>query len=357
MIKIHKNFTGGNISVKSIDGNVITLENELRDTTIDWFYFAFCVEGAEGKTLTFKLQSNRLGYFGPAVSHDLKDWHWLGDCDDTSFTYSFGESEDKVYFAHSLLYHPERFGKLCQRLGMESEELCKSRKGRSVPCLRLGEGEVSIIFTSRHHACESTGSYVLEGVLEELALSPIPNSRVLVVPFADYDGVVDGDQGKSRSPHDHNRDYIDAPIYPEVQAICKYANEHGCHYGVDFHSPWHKGGINDKIFIVRNMEEKLKSFDAFSKILEEEITDKSMQYLTKNDFPPNTAWNMPSTNFGLTMNLRPECKLAFSLESAYFGREGNITSESRLIELGRCFARAVKRFASDQTLKNVDFVE
>ena len=32
MIKIHKDFLGGNIRVKSIDGDVITLENELRDS-------------------------------------------------------------------------------------------------------------------------------------------------------------------------------------------------------------------------------------------------------------------------------------------------------------------------------------
>lgn len=59
MIKIHKNFIGGNICVKSIDGDVITLENELRDST-EWFYWAFCVENAEGRELTFNMQKNIL---------------------------------------------------------------------------------------------------------------------------------------------------------------------------------------------------------------------------------------------------------------------------------------------------------
>ena len=53
---IHQNFIGGNITVKEIDGNTVVLENELRDTTGDWFYWAFCVEGAENKTITFKFQ-------------------------------------------------------------------------------------------------------------------------------------------------------------------------------------------------------------------------------------------------------------------------------------------------------------
>ena len=68
---IHQNFVGGNIVIKEQTLNTFVLDNELRDTTEDWFYWAFCVENAENKTLTFKLQNNRLGYFGPAVSHDL----------------------------------------------------------------------------------------------------------------------------------------------------------------------------------------------------------------------------------------------------------------------------------------------
>lgn len=61
--------------------------------------------------------------------------------------------------------------------------------------------------TARHHACESTGNYVLEGVLEELIKSLPNNLSVMCVPFVDYDGVVNGDQGKNRFQHDHNRDY------------------------------------------------------------------------------------------------------------------------------------------------------
>ena len=344
MIKIHNDFVGGNICVKSIDGDVITLENELRDTTIDWFYFAFCVEGAEGRTLTFNMQKNRLGYFGPAVSHDLKEWHWLGECNGESFTYRFREDENKVYFAHHMLYHPDRFATFCNDHNLEVGELCKSRKGRSIPCLKIGDGDESIILTARHHACESTGSYVLEGVLEYIVKKPINNTRIFVVPFVDYDGVVDGDQGKARAPHDHNRDYIDSPIYPEVRAIREFAEQFGCNYGFDFHSPWHKGGVNDTIFVVRNLVEKLSEFDAFSTLLEGEITKESMKYSMKNDYPPNTGWNTKSANFACTMNSRPECRIAFTLESAYFGTEDNLVTQERLVELGRCFAKALIKY-------------
>ena len=344
MIRVHNEFTGGNIRVKECKGDVYILENELRDTEGTWFYWAFCVEGAQGRTLTFELEPYRLGYFGPAVSHDLRNWKWLDSCDGDSFTYSFAQDEERVYFAHNMIYNPDRFADFCKSKGLATDELCKSRKGRSVPCLYLGEGEMSVIFTSRHHACESTGTYVMEGIIDELSTSPLPNSRILFVPFVDYDGVVDGDQGKSRIPHDHNRDYIDEPIYPSVRAIKAHADKYGVNYAFDLHSPGHKGGVNDTIFVVRNRTDKLDLFDAFSDIFETKTNENSMQYFKKNDFPPCTDWNQPSANFGFTMNSRPECKLAFSLENAYFGTPDNKISTDRLIELGRCFARAIKEF-------------
>ena len=343
-VSILNQFVGGNIRVVKTEGQDVYLENELRDTEGTWFYWAFCVEGAQGQTLTFHMEPTRLGYWGPAVSHDLRNWKWLDDCNGDSFTYRFAAGEKRVYFAHHMLYHPDRFFDFCQERELEILTLCKSRKGRSVPCLCLGEGERSILLTARHHACESTGSYVLEGVLEELLSAPIPNTRLLVVPFVDYDGVVEGDQGKSRIPHDHNRDYIDEPIYPEVASVLQYVSKHGCHYAFDFHSPWHKKGVNDTIFVVRNSEEKLDRFDRFSDALAAEITEGSMAYEKKNDYPPHSGWNQPSPNCAFTMNKRSECELAFSLENAYFGTPDNKVSQSRLIELGRCFARAMKRF-------------
>jgi len=343
MIKIHSDFIGGNICVKSIHGDVITLENELRDST-EWFYWAFCVENAEGHELTFNMQKSRLGYFGPAVSHDLKEWHWLGKSCGDSFSYCFGQDENKVYFAHNMLYHPDHFFDFLREYNLCATELCKSRKGRSVPCLKLGEGEKSIILAARHHACESTGSYVLEGVLRELIDAPIENTSILAIPFVDYDGVIDGDQGKYRTPHDHYLDYTENPIYPEVDAIIKYADHYGCHLGFDFHSPWHKGGENDNIFIVRNRIEKLNRYERFADILQKELSRTDIVYSKKNDHQPMTGWNQPSPNFGYTMNLRKECDLAFSLETAYFGTENNKISTDMLISLGKSFAKAIKNY-------------
>lgn len=345
-MKIHKDFIGGNVVVKEICGDRVVIENELRDTTQDWFYWAFCVEGAQGREITFGMQKHRLGYWGPAVSHDLEGWHWLGACDGNSFSYKFGKDESKVYFAHHILYPIKRFYELSERNGLTVTELCKSRKGRAVPCLELGEGERTVILTARHHACESTGSYVLEGVIEELVNDLPPDLHVLCVPFVDFGGVLDGDQGKSRYPHDHNRDYTtDAPsIYPEVSAIRRFAEQYGCSYGFDFHAPWHKGGQNDTIFMVHNSAKEKAVFDRFASLLESRITEDSMSFKSENFTPACTGWNQPAPAFAFTMNSRPECNNAFTLESTYFGSDDNVVSAKRLIELGRCFGRALKAY-------------
>lgn len=345
-MKIHADFTGGNIAVKEQNGNEIWLENELRDTPRDWFYWAFCVEDAAGETVTFHFQNNRVGYFGPAVSHDLENWHWLNSVDGENFTYTFGEDENKVYFAHNMLYHPKRFFAFAEKLGLTVTEFCKGRKGSSVPCVKFGSGKKQVILTARHHACEATGNYVLEGVLEELLKNPVPDTTVLCAPFVDYDGVVDGDQGKDRAPHDHNRDYgpEEPAVHPEVAAIRAYAEEHGCTFGFDFHSPWHKGGNNDWVFIVQNCHEKVEKLNRFGELLEAEITPVAMQYTHANDMPFETGWNQGSPNFGGTMTRRPENDLAFSLETTYFGEPDNMVSQEKMVELGRCFARAFRKY-------------
>lgn len=330
-------------------GDTFFLENELRDTTADWFYWAFCVEGAQGKTLTFQMQRHRLGYFGPAVSHDLVNWHWLGTVDGDSFTYTFGEQENRVYFAHSMLYHPSRFAEFAEKQGLKIRELCIGCKGSSVPCVEFGDGTKTIILTARHHACESTGNYVLEGVLESLSKDPIPGYRVFCVPFVDYEGVIRGDQGKARAPYDHNRDYDhNAPsLYPECAAIRDYAAKHGCTFAFDFHSPWHKGGKNDTAFIVRKREDRTDLNDRFGALLEESITEDAFRYEMVNDQLPETEWNLFGNHFSCYMSLIPENQLTFTLETAYFGTPENQVSEEKLLALGRCFTKALRAYIGD----------
>jgi hypothetical protein len=101
----------------------------------------------------------------------------------------------------------------------------------------------AVLVTGRHHAAETIASYVLEGFLDG-ALADREAGRAFrkkyvlyAVPFVDQDGVEQGDQGKNRKPHDHNRDYGEKSIYPEVQAIKELASAKHIQFAVDFHCP------------------------------------------------------------------------------------------------------------------------
>ncbi|MGI6653919.1 MAG: M14-type cytosolic carboxypeptidase [Christensenellales bacterium] len=350
-MNIHALFTGGNIRVLEIKGTNIYIQNEIRDTTEDWFYWAFCVEDAQNKTLTFHFDKKWLGYYGPAISHDLYNWQWL-DAEDTTiasdtFSYTFGPEENCVYFAHNMLYHPVHFENYCEELHLEKLTLCKSERGRNVPYARFGKGEERIILTARHHACEATGNYVLEGVLRELIRNPLPGFEIIVIPFVDYDGVVDGDQGKSRAPYDHNRDYpLDGEsIYTTVREIRKLALEKPTRYAFDYHSPWHLGGMNDWVFIVEKHYDTIKKITRFGNLWHNVTTSNSLPYDVTGTLPPETDWNIgPAATCSNFMHLSAGVELAFTVETPYFSCSGTPFSADGAREMGRCFAVALRQY-------------
>lgn len=362
---IHSHFTGGNIHVLKTEGSTVYVQNEIRDTMEDWFYWAFCVEGAQGETLTFIFDKRWIGYYGPAVSHDLNSWNWLYSTPTSTatdrFSYTFGEDETCIYFAHNMLYHPSHFEHFCMKLNLPISTLCISEKGREIPYIRLGNGNETILLTARHHACEATGSYVLEGLIRELAAHPIPDTQVIAVPFVDYDGVVDGDQGKSRAPHDHNRDYVpdEEAIYASVREIRKISAENKLRYAFDFHSPWHIGNQNDWVFIPQINFDNIKNVTLFQCFLEKAITPDSLPYSPDGTYMPDEGWNKIGTpSFGTYMRNSAGAELSFSFETPYFkalrvpyaGAEGAVAfSASGARELGRCFALALHSYHNRKT--------
>ena len=86
-------FPGGNAVVEKIDGDIVSLRQDLRDTEGTWFYSSFRVRGAAGRTLTFRFTSgNVYTVLGPAVSTDGGEtWSWLGkdSVQANSFRYAF----------------------------------------------------------------------------------------------------------------------------------------------------------------------------------------------------------------------------------------------------------------------------
>ncbi len=351
MFKIDKDFEGANLKIISINENEVLIDTELRDTVGDWFFWCFKVTGAAGETIKFKFPSKaRVGYFGAAVSYDFENWHWqYNDATHSGaeFEYSFGEDENEVYFAHDMVYRPERFFRFAKNHGFTVREWCKSEAGRSVPYIEFGQGGETILLSARHHACESTGNYVLEGVIEALKSKLSDAFRVICVPFVDYDGVVDGDQGKNRNNHDHNRDYAESEParYASVAKIRELVEKEKVRFAFDFHSPWHIGDRNDSVFIpIKHYGDALKRITRFSSIFEEESTSSGLPHFAGNNILPDVDWNkFGAPCFGTFWGVHG-AELAFTLETAYFSASGVPFSAEGAKKTGENFVRALEKY-------------
>lgn len=123
-----------------------------------------------------------------------------------SFIYQFGATDDIMYFSISFPYVRKHFdafyGKIKIIAPVQYSTLITSEQGREVPLYILGNpsAERNILITCRHHACESSASYLLEGLMDALVRSRsklLEEYRFHIVPFVDSDGVENGDQGKT----------------------------------------------------------------------------------------------------------------------------------------------------------------
>ena len=369
-LRIDCRFPGGNIIVEKIDGDDVYIRQDMRDTTIWWFYWYFRVRGAAGRRLRFHfIDGDPIGARGPAVSRDGgTTWRWLGKkvVKGPSFSYAFGQAEQETRFCFGIPYvdaNLEEF--LARRSGspyLKAETLCRSRKGRPVPCLRLGrlDGEAACraVLTARHHCCEMMASYALEGIMDAV-LSRSEDGRWLrenvefmVVPFVDTDGVEDGDQGKARRPHDHGRDYGARSIYPETRTIKRlvprWSAGRPC-VTMDLHCPYMRGHYNEFVYFAGGPnQESWREVGRFARILES-LQRGPLVFHAKNNLPFGQAWNTGDPRKGLKgfigwSEALEEVRMAAALEIPYANAEGKAVTARSARLLGKDLARALRRY-------------
>lgn len=340
-MEISNKFPGGNIELICEKDNEVFIEREIRNDG-GYFYWAFCVTGAQGKTVRFRFpHSTRVGRFGAAVSHDLKSWFWSNSKElvekKDAFTYTFAPDETRVYFAHNMVYSEEMLCDFLQSNNIALETFTQTKKGRNVPCFSIGEGDTLVLITSRHHACESTGTYLLQGFAQGCLEKRPSGIKFLFVPFVDYDGVVDGDAGKGRLPHDHNRDYGETVLYPETAKLQKLADSGRVLMNFDLHSPHHDGWINDYPYIMKFAEGENEIYEKVSKkwIRLTKNDANSMTYTGEQDIEHGAKWN--ETTLPCNKNyFLPRTKLhaCFLVETPYFALEDNRFEQHKAIALG-----------------------
>jgi hypothetical protein len=242
----------------------------------------------------------------------------------------------------------------------EVEELCGSRQGRSVELLRAGcldprRARGTVLLVSRSHACEAMATYALEGFLSAvLADDPLgrewqDNWEVLAVPFLDKDGVENGDSGKNRAPHDHNRDYNAQPLYPETAALMKRATVQPDRIVavLDCHCPWIRGEWNDRVYFVGSEhEDHWNKQRRFAAILARTQAGP-IRFREQDCLPFGTAWNtgrnwQQGRSCGAwAQEAFPAAALVASLELPYADALGVEVNADSARAFGRDLARAL----------------
>ncbi len=372
MMTIDTNFPGGNLRVFESRDDILNVAPDYRDSEGGWFYWAFRVTGAAGRTLHVHFRSPHVGARGPAISTDGRlSWRWTAEpFGNDFFQISIPQGCDEIYLAFAPLYTQENLDRFVATLpaGTFSREvLTLSRKGREVELLRFGaapeKAKHHILATARHHCCEMIADYVLEGFMAYFASGQARDAQWLrdyvslaVVPFADKDGVEDGDQGKNRIPHDHARDYgRNDPIYPETKAISALVRDAINAYGkldlvMDVHCPWIRGNENEDIYMVgKDLPNDAVFRRKFGRLIEMNLPRGSLPYQQKNDIPFGVSWNT-AKNYtkGATLpgwaGKLLGVKAAASFEIPYANAGGAVVSAESSRLFGQGLAKAVAGF-------------
>ncbi|MBT4814248.1 MAG: peptidase M14, partial [Lentisphaerae bacterium] len=243
--------------------------------------------------------------------------------------------------------------------------LCTTRKGRPVQHARVGcvsgDPTMRVAVTARHHCCEMMASYALEGIMDTILSDNEDGAWLrehvafLVVPFADKDGVEQGDQGKNRKPRDHNRDYDGESVYAATAALRKLVPEWGgdrLHFAMDMHCPHIRGSSNEVVYFVGMADPALwANTQAFSTILEATNTGL-LPYRKQDNLPYGQGWNV-AKNYGAGMSCSrwagtlPGIRFAASLEIPYANAGGVAVTQESAHAFGRALAHAIRRFLNE----------
>lgn len=369
-------FPGGNLLVDRVDGDTLYLRQDLRDTEGWWFHWAFRLRGAAGRTVRVQFgpidgkDNPTVGTRGPALSLD-GGWTWTWQSADFApdrFTVAVPPDAGEVLLAYADLYTQRHWERFRERLGasphLADGVLATTRKGRAVELLRAGcldrEPRFRVAVTARHHACESMASYTVEGMVEGI-LAPdgegpwlSENVEFLVVPFVDKDGVEDGDQGKNRRPHDHNRDYGKPSIHVETAALRELVprwSEGKLVASFDLHCPWIRGAHNEFAYQVGKSDPRLWTEQRRFGAILEQLHSGSLDYRTEDDLPFGRLWNTGAApgykSCSSWFGEHPGIRLATSLEIAYATAHKRVVTADAARAFGRDLVRSLAEYLRD----------
>ncbi|HPM85032.1 MAG TPA: M14 family zinc carboxypeptidase [Candidatus Anammoximicrobium sp.] len=274
---VSADFPGGSAEVQAVDAaggmvHICPAVHEGRGWPC-WWYLR--IDGlAPGQQVTLKVSGNpkpfrdkqRLSanWSQPqraAISADNETWSQTPKREltaDKIAIYRFDAPGKTVWLASQPPFLPSHADALLERIASRTPDaerfvLTNTREGRPVQGIKLGGGTaeepapLAVWVQARQHAWESGASWVSRGFIEWAAGDDPAAAQlrrmasVYVIPIMDVDNVTLGAGGKDAVPRDHNRDWSDQPVYPEVaaaqQRIRDLDGQSRLRVFVDLHNP------------------------------------------------------------------------------------------------------------------------
>ena len=278
-LKVSADFEGGSVRVTSIDSQRHTISftpgGDPNRGWPCWWYFRLDGLG-DGQAAVLELSGSPAsarnngrdtgkplasGWAMPeraAISNDGTSWRQTepGQMAAGKIQYKVVGTGQPVWVAWGPPFTPKETDILIAETmkrssGVEEFILGKTRGGRPVKGLHFRAAEKPkapvVWIQARQHAWESGASWVARGMVEWLASAEEEAVRlrasveVFMIPIMDVDNVATGNGGKEADPRDHNRDWAEKPVYPEIEAaqrrLKEFAKEGRLDLFVDLHNP------------------------------------------------------------------------------------------------------------------------
>ena len=351
--EIEEDFSGGNVLIDRKKQDVVFFRPDLSDSSADWFYWNFKATSDIDRTVTFvNNNTHAFAFSGVAYSYDGENWQYLTEtAQKHKFTFDFKAGET-VQFSCTIPYvysDLTEFIETCETEYADKVDvsvLCKSEAGRDVPLLTIGntQSDKNIVFTSRHHSCEATASFLLEGLIEYLATEVsediLDEYCFYIVPMMDVDGVENGDQGKARIPHDHNRDYDDK-MYRSVKGLTDFVANKNIVAFMDFHCPGLDAPNPYFYYSAADDESALGVLkEKFLSVIAQDTDADKIVYTGKDDYDGSYTSATARGYF----RLKKGAPLSTTLELPYSGKVGDEYTPERIANFGKNFGKAFELY-------------
>ncbi len=267
-VSLHTDFPGGNGALLDVDESaprpVVRFAAEPKNCPQAlWFHFRLSGLGGRGARVVLANPEQTLGGGDWSKNRIVaraggSDWARVGPAERidapggrVEWAWAIDAGGDEVEAAHCFPYQPGDLEATLAELGgaFAATMIGLTLSSRPLPRVfsRMPAPEHPAAYlTARHHAGETPGSWVLDGLLRHVAGDAQLSRDVTwwAAPFVDLDDVIAGSYGKDPWPHDCNRGYgRPGPRRPESFAVMRDAqrlkDSSGRMLFVDLHAPGH----------------------------------------------------------------------------------------------------------------------